>query len=470
MALATDGRPCSTLVPEVCPVHSRRPRGLRQNVCMKMATRPVRDPSGAVPNTLKPAWRQGRALGERYIIPASIVALVTASLIGLCSNTLSAQTANAVILSGGLIGESFVRQGAVAGERNSVGLLAQLDLPGGPHVSIETRLLVFPRSELPTFEDQGGRTAEGTVGLRLDSGERRVQFSAATGVGIRHLTNTYTDVSVGSTPGPWSTLVFTSDLALTVRLGATSFARIGCEVFVSPEGGQEVHLGGAISQEVPAVNNHGLRCDAALGHGFGRTRQRDYPPEDSRRNSRRWTIDIGATRSEYATSFGDPSLQRKNGAFALATFALRPWCDIEGVARLFRSTDVPTPYEGGALAQGMFGVRSGIRQRHFGEFVLFRIGADSWAKVNTSVAGIPTQPSTWIFSYKRLSDPALEFGAAVDTVLTNRLTIRAELIDHLAFNGSTSFVEFGNPPLLMPATANHSLGIELGLGVAFGSR
>jgi hypothetical protein len=48
----------------------------------------------------------------------------------------------------------------------------------------------------------------------------------------------------------------------------------------------------------------------------------------------------------------------------------------------------------------------------------------------------------------------------------HRLLFRTEVIDHVAFHGDTPFVSFGDASSL-PPTVNHSLGINLGMGVRF---
>ena len=389
-------------------------------------------------------------------------ALLVATRVGASPARASAQTSQGVGLSIGLIGEVFGTVAPSPHVRNSMGIVTQVDLRQSHHIALETRLVIFPRAEFPVFKDQGGRTMEGAVGLRLDTGDRRLQLSAATLVGFRHLTDTYSDGSIGAQPGPWTMLVFISSVAATARLGSSSFARAGCELFVSPENGQQIPIGGRLSEIIPAVINDGVRCHAAFGHGFGHTLQvPDHAPEPRSLASRRLTVGFGAARSEYATSFDDASIQRKNGALGFASYTVRRWCDVEAVTQVFRPTNVPTPYEGGVLAEGLAWVRSGVRQRRFGAFIVFCAGVDSWSEVNTAVAGTPTQAATRVFSYKRLNDPTLEFGAALEAVLTSRALLRAELLDHMAFDGPA--VTFGTP-FVLPAMTNHSLGISLGLG------
>ncbi len=176
------------------------------------------------------------------------------------------------------------------------------------------------------------------------------------------------------------------------------------------------------------------------------------------------------TRFEVAPVFVDfhaPALtQAVNDQLALGGRFTWNWLSHLSLEGEYASTlEKPTAeslYDGGYFSQGFFGIKSGIRWRHWGVFAKFRPGLISYSGVVRAVNVSNPQPIT----LGRLNRAAYDLGGGAEFFLSRHWLFRYDASDVISHEGNYT-VTFNGQPTSYPSITNHNFEAEVSVAFRF---
>jgi hypothetical protein len=257
--------------------------------------------------------------------------------------------------------------GGGVGGRVTVGLTRR--------IAIDARVTLFPADAEPGFLSPGGKTLEIFAGARGKFVTRR-RFSVY-GVllpGLLRFSNTITHLDDASvTRGSWTH--FAIDMGTGVEFHPTSrwaahaewtgplYAVRGAETGRSDPSPS----GGVLILSVPAYIQSSAQFSAGLAYRIGHLKTDSF----SAPTRLRWTLGPQFGYSAYTAPLAS-SLQvtRSSTVGAFASYRITRWLDADGaLAGLSGEDRLHSPYSGGRIAQGLGGVKVGIRGDRVGYFL-----------------------------------------------------------------------------------------------------
>lgn len=130
-----------------------------------------------------------------------------------------------------------------------------------------------------------------------------------------------------------------------------------------------------------------------------------------------------------------------------------------------RRPDFSGPHDGGAILQGLAGLKGGIRRNHFGFFGKVRPGFNSYSQALASISSSGQLTPT--YTYDRSTNFVLDLGGILEFYPRERNTVRLEVGDtHLFFNTRDVNVD-GGTQSYGGGKMKHSIQLMLGYGWRF---
>lgn len=148
-------------------------------------------------------------------------------------------------------------------------------------------------------------------------------------------------------------------------------------------------------------------------------------------------FELGFVSNVLNTNPGDSHV----GLGARGVYNLHPRLTVEGEVNYFLKDSRTGLREGGAITQGLFGVKSGYRFSRVGLFVKVRPGFLSFSNtvLEPSFAAPIDPTSAVIIRQGRLTRPALDLGIVVEFYLSKHWAIRTDWGDTMVFYDATQF-------------------------------
>jgi hypothetical protein len=169
-----------------------------------------------------------------------------------------------------------------------------------------------------------------------------------------------------------------------------------------------------------------------------------------------------APRFELGALFSEIHLPHNNhlGLGGRAVFNLNRFFALEGEGNFFLTNATPSFRNGGHATEGLFGVKTGIRNDAVGIFAKARPGFISFSRALQDVTFSPSTPLPFSVPTGRLTEPVLDIGAVIEFYPAEHWAWRTDLGDTMIFYRSSSFLGFN-----IPGKTQH--GFQFGTGLQY---
>lgn len=164
-------------------------------------------------------------------------------------------------------------------------------------------------------------------------------------------------------------------------------------------------------------------------------------------------FEAGPLFSSFHATLGSTGIQEQFELGGRFTWNCFPHLALEGeYASSLRNPEDETQADGGYFSQALFGVKTGVRWKHWGIFAKFRPGLTSYSNVITS---FDTRSGFAVLTFGRLNYLAFDTGGGAEFFLSRRFLVRYDASDLITHEGNHPFLYNGSQITFSPITHNN---------------
>ncbi|HUL35363.1 MAG TPA: outer membrane beta-barrel protein [Candidatus Eisenbacteria bacterium] len=347
------------------------------------------------------------------------------------------------------------------GGTNYSGFGARIDWNLNRRLALESQVDFFPEHAVPLITIQGGQTLQAVFGVRAKVIQtRRLSVFGLVRPGLFH----FTDVlypNAGSTSGfgtqPETHFVLnlgggleyslTPRWALRADIEGNPY-RVPNSTFTLP-GGTAFSVG---------------KIDDTTRLSFGVTYRAGALIQNERETNVPGKCEFGPLFSTMMIAREGPTVgvRTEPGFGGYASYRFYHFLYLDGDLLYFpRGTDSSGPHDGGSIAQGLLGLKGGIRRNHFGIFGKARPGFHSYSDALSTIT------SGGEANYDRSTNFVLDLGGIVEFYPSKHGTLRIEAGDTHIYFGTRTVNLDGTPEPASGGKLRHTIQFTTGYGWRF---